>query len=116
MTQPHYEKVMLTPRSEDDALTTNNDVEHQNGLTPKNFPFALAADSLFTNYKWTMEKLKEAESTCKRHGFHPREVFFGIDVWAQNTDMPGPPRVTFPAKGGGGTNTGVVSSRVLVRS
>lgn len=96
MTEPHFKKVMLTPKSEDDALTTNNDVEHQNGLTPKNVPFALAADSLFTNYKWTIKKLKEADLTGERYGLHPTKSFFGIDVWAQDTDIPGPPRVSSP--------------------
>ena len=84
-------------------------MKYQNGLTPKNVPFALAADSLFTNYEWTMKKLCEAESTGERHGLHPAETLFGIDVWAQNTG--GPPRNTFPSKDGGGTNTGFVSLR-----
>ena len=100
---------MLTRKHEDDALNTDNEVDYQNGLTMKNAPFAIAADSLFTNYRWTRRKLKEADSTGARCGLHPRETSFGIDVWAQNTDMPGPPRITFPPNGGGGTNTGLVS-------
>lgn len=80
----------------------------------KNIPFALAADSLFTNYRWTIKSLKEAASTGERHGLHPTETAFGVDVWAQNTNMPGPPRITFPQHGGGGTNTGLVSSRAVV--
>lgn len=60
-----------------------------------------------------MKKLKEAESTGEEHGLRPTETLFGIDVWAQDTDMPGPPRVTFPRKGGGGTNTGLVSLRIV---
>lgn len=96
-----------------DALTSDNKVDYQNGLTEKNAPFALAADSLFTNYKWTKAKLEQAKIISQWHGILPKEVLFGIDVWAQCTDMPGPPRVTFPAKGGGGTNTGLVSLHLL---
>ena len=100
---------ILILRSSFSALTNDNKVCYQNGLTPKNAPFALAADSLFTNYKWTEERLNDAKITGERYGLHPTETYFGIDVWAQNTDMPGPPRrITFPPKGGGGTNTGLV--------
>lgn len=90
-----------------DALTIDNKVDYQNGLTEKNVPFALGADSLFTNYKWTKAKLEQSKIISQWHGLSPKEVQFGIDVWAQCTDMPGPPRVTFPAKNGGGTNTGL---------
>ena len=60
-----------------------------------------------------MKNLKEAESTAERHGLQPDRISFGIDVWAQNTGTPGPPRITFPPKGGGGTNTGLVSLRTM---
>ena len=92
-----------------DALTIDNQVDYQNSLTEKNFPFALAAGSFFTNYKWTEKELGKARSTAERNRFDMTKVHFGIDVWAQNTNMPGPPRVTYPPKGGGGTNTGLVS-------
>ena len=107
----HIECCLLQER-QDDALTTDNEVDYQNCLTTKNAPFALTADSLFTNYKWTKKGLGEAESTGERYGLHPTETYFGIDVWAQNTDMPGPRRITFPPKDGGGTNTGLVSFKV----
>ena len=92
-----------------DALTVDNEVDYQNGLNVKNLPFALAADSLFTNYKWTEKKLDEARIVAERNGLDIAKIHFGVDLWAQNTNMPGPPRVTFPPKGGGGTNTGLVS-------
>ena len=92
-----------------DAITVDNGVDYQNGLTSKNVAFALAADAIFTNYKWTEAKLKETQSIAEKHGIRPSEIYFGVDVWAQNTNMPGPPRITFPPKGGGGTNTGLVS-------
>ena len=90
-------------------MTIDNEVDYQNGLTSKNASFASAADLLFCNYKWTKERLDEAESMSDKYGLHPKDIFFGVDVWAQNTNMPGPKRTTFPQKGGGGTNTGVVS-------
>ena len=98
-----------------DALTINNEIEYQNGLTTKNLPFALAADSLFTNYKWTEKKLDEARSIAESNELDIAKVHFGIDMWAQDTDMPGPPRVTFPPEGGGGTNTGLVSRKSCIQ-
>ena len=104
-------------KREDDALNTDNEVKYQNGLTPKNVPFAFAADSLFTNYEWTMERLTEAETMGERYGLHPVKTYFGIDVWAQNTgSILGPPRTTFPPKDGGGTNTGSVSLQNIAQS
>lgn len=92
-----------------DAITKDNEVDYQNALTSKNVTFGLAADLFFTNYKWTERKLHKSMAVAEQHGIKPAEVYFGIDCWAQNTDMPGPPRVTYPPKGGGGTLTGLVS-------
>lgn len=91
-----------------DALTTVNEVEYQNSLSLKNAPFARAADRLFTNYKWTPRHLKPTRVEANHQGIETSNIHFGIDVWAQNTNMPGPARITYPAKGGGGTNTGTV--------
>lgn len=91
-----------------DALDCDNEVKYQNSLTSKNLDFARSADYLFTNYKWTREKIQEASEFAAQSDIVPSHVYFGIDVWAQNTNMPGPPRITFPPKGGGGTNTGLV--------
>ena len=92
-----------------DALTDENKLKYQNGLTPKNVVFAQAADALFTNYKWTEAKLHSSKQLALANNIKTEDTYFGIDVWAQNTNMPGPPRVTFPPDGGGGTNTGLVS-------
>ena len=92
-----------------DALTVGNEVNYQNGLTEHNVPFAKAAGTLFTNYRWTESKLNEAKRVAHTHGLATPDIMFGIDVWAQNTGMLGRPRVTFPYQGGGGTNTGLVS-------
>ena len=92
-----------------DALTNRNEVEYQNGLSLRNIEFAKAADALFTNYKWTDIELNNAKINAQWHALDLANVFFGIDVWAQNTNMQGPRRVTYPPDGGGGTLTGLVS-------
>ncbi|KAL8773903.1 MAG: hypothetical protein Q9209_001333 [Squamulea sp. 1 TL-2023] len=96
-----------------DALTTDGDVYYQNGLTTLNCQYAEAADGLFTNYRWTDKKLAESKILAIEAGIPNENIFFGIDLWAQNTNMPGPPRVTYPPKGGGGTNTGFVGFPTL---
>jgi endo-beta-N-acetylglucosaminidase D len=97
-----------------DALDRNNKVEYYNGLSDENVAFAMLAGGFFTNYKWTEKELESSMKLAKEVGLSPRKIYFGIDVWAQNTDMPGPPRVTYPPKGGGGTNTGLVSELLIV--
>lgn len=92
-----------------DALTVENEVDYQNGLTRKNLPFVRAADALFTNYEWMPTNVFEARRIANGNGIRTEDISFGIDVWAQNTHFSGPPRVTYPPEGGGGTNTGVVS-------
>lgn len=98
-----------------DALTCDNEVGYQNSLTPKNLVYALAADALFTNYKWTVAKVEEARQLAMKQGLETPGILFGVDVWAQNTNLSGPPRTTYPAKGGGGTNTGVVSEVYIAK-
>ena len=92
-----------------DSLTKENEVAYQNALTEANVDIALAADAFFTNYKWSEEEMLVTKVVADRYALKSSEVYFGIDVWAQNTDMPGPPRVTYPREGGGGTLTGLVS-------
>lgn len=91
-----------------DALTIDGYVDYQNGLTPSNRRYAKAADGLFTNYKWTDKKLAQSKLAAMESAIPDENIFFGIDLWAQNTNMRGPSRVTYPPKGGGGTNTGLV--------
>ena len=95
-----------------DAITKDNEVDYQNALTGKNVEFALAADLFFTNYKWTQQELHKSSAVAEQHGIKPAEIYFGIDCWAQNNNMGGPPRVTYPPKGGGGTFTGLVGWRL----
>ncbi|KAI9815696.1 MAG: hypothetical protein M1827_002092 [Pycnora praestabilis] len=95
-----------------DALTVQNHVDYQNGLTKKNLDFVKAADSLFTNYTWTKDHAIKAKQLAKDSGIMLKNVFFGIDVWAQNVNFVWPPRVTYPALGGGGTNTGFAVSEL----
>lgn len=90
-----------------DALNTDNEVEYQNRLSTKNAVFARCASMLLTNYKWTTRDLQQSKAAAEAINISSLDVSFGIDVWAQNTNMPDPARVTYPAKGGGGTNTGL---------
>lgn len=92
-----------------DALGSHNKIEYQNGLTPKNAQFALRVDGIFTNYKWDLQKLHQSCMNAEIMKLPKSHIFFGIDVWAQNNNDSGPPRITFPEKDGGGTNTGLVS-------
>ena len=91
-----------------DAITIDNEVEYQNGLTEANVIFAKSAGATFTNYRWGLQDLHKSERCAVTHDIQTTDVLFGIDVWAQNTNMPGSPRKTFPPIGGGGTNTGYV--------
>lgn len=86
-----------------DALTYDNKVKYQNGLTEKNLEFAKAAGTLFTNYKWTEKDAKAATELAQKSGMKVEDIYFGVDMWAQNSGMK---RVTY---GGGGTRTGLVS-------
>ena len=87
-----------------DALTTNNTLHYQNSLTSRNLAFAQAAGVILTNYAWTPDKAMAAKNLALLHGFDPKDLVFGIDVWAQNTQNKDNPRTTY---GGGGTGTGV---------
>ena len=92
-----------------DSLTIHNDVRYQNSLSPENICFAEAADGLFTNYKWTPDKLQQSASLALESNLPLSKIYFGIDVWAQNNnDVTGPRRITWPKEGGGGSNTGLV--------
>ncbi|KAF2756289.1 hypothetical protein EJ05DRAFT_502747 [Pseudovirgaria hyperparasitica] len=90
-----------------DALTATNEVNYQNRLSLRNLAFAKAAGSILTNYRWTGEGASSSIKLAQEHQIPLSNIFFGIDVWAQNTHTTGPKRVTYPSKGGGGTNTGL---------
>ena len=70
-----------------DALTVENELKYQNGLTSKNLKFTRAANALFTNYKWTESNLHMSKDVALQSGVDPTHVFFGIDTWAQNTNV-----------------------------
>lgn len=72
-----------------DALTCDNKVNYQNGLSAKNLAYTKAASALFTNYKWTVAKLNQARMVADENRLDTSNVFFGIDVWAQNTNSSG---------------------------
>ena len=99
-----YENPCLLNRY--DALTINNQVQYQNGLTSENIPFSQASGSLLTNYSWDYEKLSETIALVDELKMSGSDVAFGIDVWAQCKQPKENPRITWPRNGGGGTNTG----------
>jgi hypothetical protein len=76
-----------------------------------NLAFAEACGSILTNYCWSESQARSSRSIAES-SLDPRNVFFGIDVWAQNNTGITHPRTTFPRKGGGGTNTGVAVSKL----
>ncbi|KAF2688597.1 glycoside hydrolase family 85 protein [Lentithecium fluviatile CBS 122367] len=90
-----------------DAITTANKVAYQNALNAKNMPFAKACGGILVNYCWKEEDARNSYQMAKQHDLSPDQVFFGIDVWAQNKSSFTHPRVTYPEFGGGGTNTGI---------
>lgn len=72
-----------------DALTCDNKVDYQNNLSAKNLAYTRAANALFTNYKWTIARLDQAQVIADENRLDTSSIFFGIDVWAQNTNLSG---------------------------
>ncbi|KAH9882920.1 hypothetical protein J1614_000286 [Plenodomus biglobosus] len=95
-----------------DALTISNKISYQNALNTSNITFAKACGSILTNYCWTEADAEFSKRIALRNGIPLKNVFFGIDVWAQNTTTISHPRVTYPERGGGGTNTGVAVAKL----
>lgn len=100
------------PLSRYDAITSKNNIKYQNALTVENLFFSEACGSLLTNYCWTDTKVQGTKQLALQQGFKLDRIYFGIDVWAQNTTKLTHPRVTYPAKRGGGTNTGVAVAKL----
>jgi hypothetical protein len=95
-----------------DALTMSNEVQYQNGLTNSNICFAEACGNILTNYCWDGPQASKSKKVALESGFPSENVYFGIDVWAQNYYGLTNPRTTYPKKGGGGTNTGVAVAKL----
>ncbi|KAI4610089.1 uncharacterized protein J4E87_010845 [Alternaria ethzedia] len=102
-----------------DALTTTNKISYQNALTSSNLKFADACENLLTNYCWTDVDVSESIKLGQYAGYFgpyakgkKKNIYFGVDVWAQNKSSFTHPRVTYPEYGGGGTNTGVALARL----
>ncbi|KAF1961387.1 hypothetical protein CC80DRAFT_464258 [Byssothecium circinans] len=96
-----------------DALTAGNKVAYQNALSSSNVSFSRACGHLLTNYSW-----KESDAIHSKHlasqdeHLIPQNIFFGIDVWAQNKAPFTRRRLTYPEEGGGGTNVAVAVARL----
>ncbi|KAM3422612.1 hypothetical protein BST61_g101 [Cercospora zeina] len=91
-----------------DALTTLNFVWYQNTLNYMNLQFALAAGSMLTNYAWDPDLAQSGKIRASKSGMGLENVYFGIDVWAQNYQKDSKhKRITWPKAFGGGTGTGL---------
>ncbi|KAF2232128.1 glycoside hydrolase family 85 protein [Viridothelium virens] len=95
-----------------DALTTENKVIYQNGLTKKNLPFLKCSGSLLTNYCWDLDKLREAKIMIRDNCLNATDLLFGVDVWAQTKQPKQNPRTTWPRNHGGGTNSGLAVAEI----
>lgn len=93
-------------------MTTENRVSYQNALNNSNIIFAKACGSILTNYCWKETDAESSKRFALRNDIPLKNIFFGVDVWAQNTTKLSHPRVTYPEKGGGGTNTGVAVAKL----
>ncbi|KAL1653607.1 hypothetical protein SLS61_003753 [Didymella pomorum] len=87
-------------------------VSYQNALNERNLPFVKACGSVLTNYSWKEDDAAASLHQALQAGLPPHHIYFGIDVWAQNTTKLAHPRVTYPEYGGGGTNTGVAVAKL----
>ncbi|KAF2734863.1 hypothetical protein EJ04DRAFT_492658 [Polyplosphaeria fusca] len=86
--------------------------ESLNSLTRSNLPFAKTCGNILINYCWTEDSLRDTTLLASTVGLPLGRIFFGVDVWAQNKSSFTHPRVTFPEKGGGGTNTGLAVEKL----
>lgn len=93
-----------------DALTVNNTIRYQNGLTKQNLALFKAAGTILTNYAWTEEKAMAARNLALAQGIDAANIVFGIDVWAQNSQTKDDhARRTYA---GGGTGTGIAVGKL----
>ncbi|CAN9346382.1 unnamed protein product [Alternaria sp. RS040] len=96
-----------------DALTTSNKISYQNQVNNSNMNFACACSNILTNYCWKDIDVSESIKWCLYSKFLPKgNIYFGVDVWAQNKSDFRHPRVTWPEVGGGGTNTGMAVAKM----
>lgn len=87
-------------------------MSYQNGLSAQNLPFAKACGNILTNYCWKESNIPSSINEALQKNLSSQQVYFGIDVWAQNTTKLSHPRITYPETGGGGTNTGVAVAKL----
>lgn len=80
-----------------DALTIDNEISYQNGITDANKPFFDISDGIFTNYWWRIGQLQDTARIATALG-RPSDVYSGIDVFGRGT------------LGDGGFNVGQVRS------
>jgi hypothetical protein len=74
--------------------------------------FAKACGSILINYCWKEDDARNSYQLASQTGLPPEQVYFGVDVWAQNKSSFTRPRVTYPEFGGGGTHTGIAVNKL----
>ena len=75
--------------------------------------FACACSNILTNYCWKDIDVSESLKWSLYSKLLPKgNIYFGVDVWAQNKSDFRHPRVTWPEVGGGGTNTGMAVRKI----
>ncbi|RPB26342.1 hypothetical protein L211DRAFT_901380 [Terfezia boudieri ATCC MYA-4762] len=67
-----------------DALTIDNRVFYQNGITDANKPFFDVSDGIFTNYWWREHNIRSTADIASTLG-RPRDVLCGVDVWGRGS-------------------------------
>ncbi|CAN9260078.1 unnamed protein product [Alternaria alternata] len=84
-----------------DALTTSNKISYQNQVNNSNMDFACACSNILTNYCWKDIDVSESLKWSLYSKLLPKgNIYFGVDVWAQNKSDFRHPRVTWPEVGG----------------
>jgi hypothetical protein len=81
-------------------------------LNLKNLAFAKACGGILVNYCWKEEDARNSYQLAQQYGLPPAQVYFGVDVWAQNKSSFTHPRVTYPEFRGGGTHTGIAVDKL----
>ena len=67
-----------------DALTIDNKIRYQNGITDANKPFFDVSDGIFTNYWWREHNLRQTAQIAVALG-RTQDVFSGVDVWGRGS-------------------------------
>ena len=74
----------LISNSRYDALTIDNKIQYQNGISDANKPFFDVSDGIFTNYWWRENTLRKTALIAAVLG-RTQDVLSGVDVWGRGS-------------------------------